>query len=220
MGAYLNVGSGPDTADGWICLDGSWQAWFAHHPVLAWLARRVTGLEVGHWSRGIVCRDVRAGLGLANDSADVVFSSHVIEHLYRSEALALLRDCRRVLKPGGICRIVTPDLAVMVQTYLGAGKNGSAGHAADELQHSMLLHPASPSGTSGLLAMYRRRTDFDHHKWVYDAPALCALFREAGFANPRVCGYLESRIPRERLAQVEQASRVLNGAGMCVEAVK
>lgn len=219
-GLYVNVGSGPDAPAGWVCLDGSWQAWFAHHPVIAWMARRVTGQAVGHWSRGIVCRNVRAGLGLPNESAAVVFSSHLIEHLHRSEALALLRDCWRVLKPGGVCRIVTPDLSTLVQRYVGSEGNGNAAHAADTLQEAMLLRPSAPPRNGGLLAAYRRRTDFDHHKWMYDGRSLCALFGEAGFTGARVRGYLESVIPQAQLAQVEQASRVLDGEGMCVEATK
>ncbi|MGH8188436.1 MAG: hypothetical protein ACREUC_17905, partial [Steroidobacteraceae bacterium] len=58
----------------------------------------------------------------------------------------------------------------------------------------------------------------DHHKWVYDGDSLCALFREAGFAQPAVRGFLDSDISRERLALVEHADRVCDGAGICVEA--
>lgn len=219
-GLFINVGSGPDAPEGWVCLDGSWQAWFAHHPVLAWVARCVTGRPVGHWNRGIVCRDARAGLHFPDASAAVVFSSHLIEHLHRREALELLRECRRVLKPGGICRIVTPDLSVLVDRYVEARANGGARGAADALQAAMLLRAPGGTAPSSLLGAYRRRTDFDSHKWIYDAPGLCALFEEAGFSGACVRGYLESAIPAARLAQVEQASRVLNGEGMCVEAVK
>lgn len=219
-GLFVNVGSGPDAPDGWVCIDGSWQAWFAHHPALAWIARRATGRVVGHWSRGIVCRDVRAGLHLPDASAAAVFSSHLIEHLHRSEALLLLRECRRVLRPGGICRIVTPDLSVLIDRYVEARANGGAHRAADVLQAGMLLRPPEIEAPRSLLSAYRRRTDFDSHKWIYDGPGLCALFEEAGFSGPRVRGYLESDIPPARLAQVEQASRVLHGEGMCVEAVK
>jgi SAM-dependent methyltransferase len=215
-GTWVNVGSGPSAPAGWMSIDGSWQAWLAQRTAIASLARLVTGREVGHWPAGIVCRDVRHGLGLAPSSAAVVFSSHLIEHLHRADALAFLRDACRALRPGGVCRIVTPDLGGLVDAYVRS-RNGS-GSAADRLQESLLLHPADPPRVPALLGWYRRATAFDHHKWVYDGSSLCQLFMEAGFDGPAVRGYLESDIPSERLAEVEQRDRVCDGAGICVEA--
>jgi predicted SAM-dependent methyltransferase len=176
----------------------------------------LTGRDVGHWPAGIVCRDVRRGLGLAPGTAAVVFSSHLIEHLHRSEALALLRDAHRALRPGGVCRVVTPDLRGLVDTYVAARSDAS--DAGDRLQSALLLHPEAPPRTRALLGWYRRATAFDHHKWVYDADSLCRLFVEAGFTHPAAHAYLESDIPADRLAQVEHADRVCDGAGICVEA--
>ena len=217
-GVWLNVGSGPSTPAGWVSIDGSWQAWLATKGLASRLARRITGREVGHWPAGIVCRDVRRGLGFPAASAAVVFSSHLIEHMHRSEALALLRDAYRALQPGGVCRVVTPDLAGLVDAYVAARTQTS--RAADRLQDALLLHPADPPRTPALLGWYRRATAFDHHKWVYDSRSLCELFVEAGFATPARREFLESDIPAERLAQVEQADRVCGGAGICVEARK
>jgi SAM-dependent methyltransferase len=215
-GAWINVGSGPASPDGWISIDGSWQAWLAGRTLLSRAARLLTGRRVGHWPAGIVCRDVRNGLGVATGSAAVVFSSHLIEHMHRDEALNLLRDAHRALRPGGICRVVTPDLAGLVDAYVRSRAGEAA--AGDRLPQALLLHPPSAPRAGRLLSAYRRMTSFDHHKWVYDGASLCALFRQAGFEQPRVRGYLESEVPRARLMQVEQADRVCDGAGVCVEA--
>jgi predicted SAM-dependent methyltransferase len=217
-GVWVNVGSGPNAPSGWMSIDGSWQAWLATRPLAASLAHIVTGREVGHWPAGIVCRDVRRGLGLAPSSVAVVFSSHLIEHLHRSEAFALLRDAHRALRPGGVCRVITPDLGGLVDAYVTARRQSPG--AADRLQQALLLHPAETARPGTLLGWYRRATAFDHHKWVYDAASLCQLFVEAGFTSPAARAFLESHIPTDRLAQVEHADRVCDGAGICVEAVK
>lgn len=216
-GLWVNVGSGPALPAGWMSIDGSWQAWLAGGGLAASLARLVTGRDVGHWPAGIVCRDVRRGLGLAPGSAAVIFSSHLIEHLHRAEALALLRDAHRALRDGGVCRVVTPDLGGLVDAYLNARQHASA-DAGDQLQAALLLHPATPPRTGAMLGWYRRATAFDHHKWVYDGDSLCRLFVEAGFKTPEVKGFLQSAIPEDRLSQVEHTDRVCDGAGICVEA--
>jgi len=49
---------------------------------------------------------------------DAVYSSHVLEHIDRSRAPALLGEMFRVLKPGGVIRVVVPDLEVVTREYL------------------------------------------------------------------------------------------------------
>ncbi|MEZ5385003.1 MAG: methyltransferase domain-containing protein [Prosthecobacter sp.] len=40
---------------------------------------------------------------------DFIVSEHFFEHLWLPDALALLRECRRILKPGGVIRTCIPD---------------------------------------------------------------------------------------------------------------
>ena len=48
----------------------------------------------------------------------VVYHSNVLEHIRRDDALPFLRECFRVLKPGGILRVATPDLERICKLYL------------------------------------------------------------------------------------------------------
>ncbi len=216
-GLMVNVGSGPASPAGWINIDGSAQAWFAAHPALSRLATRLTGRQVGHWPSGVVYRDVRTGLGFPPASVAAVFSSHFVEHLYRDEAVVFLRDTHRALAPGGACRIVVPDVAAIVDWYLECRSQPPAGKAeasSDVLMGLLGVHAPRRASGNGLLALYRRRTDFDSHKWMYDADGLGALFREAGFADPAPRKHLDSAIPRDALVEVERADRIDNGAGV------
>lgn len=42
-------------------------------------------------------------------SMDFIFSEHFFEHLFYDESIALLKECRRILKPNGVIRTVVPD---------------------------------------------------------------------------------------------------------------
>jgi predicted SAM-dependent methyltransferase len=219
-GARLNVGSGPVSAPEWINIDGSWQARVAGRRWLAPLVSATLGVEVGHWPRGIRYRDLRRGLGYADRSVAIVYTSHTLEHLYRDEALNFLRDARRALVPGGICRVVVPDVAAIVGWYLAHRREPAEQHtesSSDLLMHMLLLR-RDRSGGNGLLSAIRRWTDLHEHKWMYDEAGLTALFVEAGFPSPSPRRYLDSGIPRALLEQVERADRLCDGAGVCVEA--
>lgn len=61
--------------------------------------------------------DARKGLPFADRSVDGIYSEHFFEHLTQAEGLRFLRDCRRVLKPGGRIRIAMPDLDEIVNRY-------------------------------------------------------------------------------------------------------
>lgn len=49
-------------------------------------------------------------LPFADASADFILAEHVVEHVEYSQALAFMRECRRVLKPGGTARFAVPSI--------------------------------------------------------------------------------------------------------------
>jgi SAM-dependent methyltransferase len=61
---------------------------------------------------------LRRKLPLPDDCFDAVYANHVIEHLTPAEGERFTAELWRVLKPGGICRMVTPDLESVCQEYL------------------------------------------------------------------------------------------------------
>lgn len=64
-------------------------------------------------------------LPLADESASLVYSSHFLEHVPRDLVPGLLRDWSRVLQPGGIVRLVVPDLENMAREYLSMRESGA-----------------------------------------------------------------------------------------------
>lgn len=52
-----------------------------------------------------------------DNSVDLVYSCHVLEHFRRHQIENVLREWHRVLKPGGILRIAVPDFESMVKVF-------------------------------------------------------------------------------------------------------
>src|SRR5688500_12435287 len=52
-----------------------------------------------------------------DDSAELIYSSHNFEYFDRIEGLKVLREWRRVLKPGGTLRIAVPDFDKLIEVY-------------------------------------------------------------------------------------------------------
>ncbi len=63
--------------------------------------------------------DVTQGLPWADATFERIYNEHFIEHLTVEQGLAFLRECHRVLTPGGVLRMATPDLDFLVQRAAG-----------------------------------------------------------------------------------------------------
>ncbi|NDC78652.1 MAG: methyltransferase domain-containing protein [Chitinophagia bacterium] len=210
----LNLGCGPDAArTDWTDVDGSLNLlWQRRMP--AWLMRTLQqrwGLH--HWPAHVRYIDLARPLGFTSDSADAIYASHVLEHLHHDDALSLLAECRRVLKPGGVLRMVLPDLDSMVREYLSSEEPTAAIH----LNKRLLFCPETrPRGL--LRRLYAALNDMHSHKFMYDARCLTQLLASVGFHDIRNMACHESRIAE--IGQVEKPGRIEGGEGFVVEAVK
>ena len=77
-----------------------------------------TNIDFSSSDRRIRRVNLLAGFPFPNSHFDVVYSSHVLEHFTLDEASSLMSEARRVLKPGGVIRIVVPDLEETSREYL------------------------------------------------------------------------------------------------------
>lgn len=81
---------------------------------------------VGDWTNvdfqspvaGVMEMNILGGLRFPDATFDAVYSAQFIEHLTLEEGEHVLRDVARVLKPGGVLRLVTPDMEELARTYL------------------------------------------------------------------------------------------------------
>jgi predicted SAM-dependent methyltransferase len=66
---------------------------------------------------GDIYLDITNRLPLPDGSFAYVFAEHVIEHISESAGQALMAELRRVLRPGGVLRLTTPDLEKIIALY-------------------------------------------------------------------------------------------------------
>lgn len=69
------------------------------------------------WNPDVVA-DCAAMPIFANDSADVIVISHGVEHYGCGEADMLIRECRRILCPGGSLIVTVPDMRALASAWL------------------------------------------------------------------------------------------------------
>src|ERR1700680_660258 len=137
----LNLGCGPNAPVGWVNVDGSWNAWFSNHQFLRTALRVVGVIDANHgaqWKARPLVHDLTKPLPFEENTFSCVYASHILEHLYLADAQTLLSECRRVLRPGGVIRLVVPDLRSIAATYLKKKNGGNLFHpeqvvAADKL---------------------------------------------------------------------------------------
>jgi len=175
--AKLNLGCGRNLIEGWINVDNSPSAVLAKLPLLHTIAQRLQSGQADSkqapppWSNDIIFHDVTRGLPYSTRSIEKIYSSHMLEHLGREEGEAVIRECFRVLKAGGIMRLVVPDLVFHTRRYLErVAQTGDT----DRGPHDDFLHNIYG-------AYLNRRRKGAYHRYMYDRPTLCTLLRGAGF---------------------------------------
>jgi len=64
-----------------------------------------------------------ANIDLPDNSCDVVFCSHMFEHIPHYRLPLVLSEINRILKPNGLLRILTPDLERICRAYVEKDKD-------------------------------------------------------------------------------------------------
>jgi len=198
------VGCGTTPTNGWVNFDNSPIVRVARWPMLVRVlsAARLLGRQsrVFAWVANhteIRFADAVRRIPCADGAADILYSSHMIEHLDQAGAKAFLLEARRILRPGGIVRICAPDLALLVHAYTSTGD-------ADGLVAGTHMWQEAPGGIRARtkMALIGPR----HHLWMYDGPSLARLLTDAGFTNVAIVPAGTTNIPEPgELNLVERA---------------
>lgn len=76
---------------------------------------------------GVIAANLGKGIPFPDESFDVVYHSHLLEHFAKPAAAVFLKECLRVMKPSGVIRVVVPDLEAIASNYLLALEKAKAG---------------------------------------------------------------------------------------------
>ncbi len=106
-----------------------------------------------------------------DNTATEILSVHVIEHFWRWEVVDVLKEWVRVLSPGGVMILETPNLLTacveLLRRPLEAARPGKEG------QRTMWVFYGDPQWKDPLMC----------HRWLYTPYSLAEVMDEAGLRN-------------------------------------
>jgi predicted SAM-dependent methyltransferase len=144
----LHIGCGPNRKPGWINID----------------------LDLG----ADICLDLRETLPFSDNSVKMVYSEHFFEHLDLEEGTRFLRECLRVLVPGGRLSLGVPNARLCIEDY-------ASGDRDKWLEVRDRYHPnwcTTPMHSANYF--FRQNGE---HRYAYDEETLIGLVSECGFSN-------------------------------------
>lgn len=210
----LNLGCGWKTHPDVLNIDSSIYLRMRRHwywaPLRPLVFRGVRRERLRSLPESILVHDLRRPLPFADNSADAVYSSHVLEHLNREHARKLVGEMRRVLRAGGIVRVAVPDLEEACRLYVRHCDGMEQGQARIEDHEDYIrtvieqLVREEAAGTAQQPPWRRRLENWilgdakrrgETHRWMYDRFSLPVVLAEAGFVDTQVCNFRVSSIP-------------------------
>jgi predicted SAM-dependent methyltransferase len=178
----VNLGSGPREMQGWINYDNSFSLYLSRLPRLVLkliynlkiVNKNRYSLILSYKNQKIIWANIVKTIPEKDNSIDLVYLSHVIEHLDSEEIELLFKEILRIMKPSGILRISVPDISILVNDYLKSGD-------ADKFIERTMLSNGRPKKMIEKLQLLLVGTR--NHQWMYDEKSLKNLLIKNNFRN-------------------------------------
>ncbi len=155
--------------------------------------------------------NVLRGLPFRAGSVRHIFVSHFLEHLFfPRDVKPFLAELRRVLAPGGVVRIVVPDIEQCIDAYTARDQAffGSRREIWD-------WWPENPTRLEDFLAYAGAGPEpaylFESHKYGYDFETLQRILEDAGFIGTKRSSFMGSDHPALRVDDISEVAKAKYG---------
>lgn len=118
----------------------------------------------------VVRHNLLKGMPFEDNSIDVVYSSHFLEHLTPEQGNNFIGECYRVLKKGAIIRLVVPDLENIARNYIKYLELAKHGQEYDKLSFVVLelIDQLVRNDNGGQLGKYYQQIQSGKNKEMHD----------------------------------------------------
>lgn len=212
----LNLGCGSKTSDKPEVTNIDWSIYLRireialFRPIVPLIFRGERLKKFNALPSNVMVHDLSNGIPFESGSVDVVYHSHMLEHLDRDVAEFFLTEVHRVLKHGGIQRIVVPDFEIACRSYLDHIASSESNpdevskhdyYIATLLEQSIRKEAFGTSRQNTLrrfienLVLGDARKRGETHQWMYDKINLKAKLIAAGYREVHLQNFDTSLIP-------------------------
>jgi predicted SAM-dependent methyltransferase len=147
--------------------------------------------------------DITGRLPVADDTVDWAYAEHLIEHVTLKAGIAWLSEVKRVLRPGGLLRVTTPDLKVYAESYV----NGDGFFGKHRRRMNRALTGVAPAMPARGAFMFNQLFYVYGHRWLYDLEELRHALTSAGFAENAILVRAYREGARQDVADLDQVLR-------------
>ena len=191
----LNLGCGSVRPAGWVNTDSSLNAHLQRMPVIGKVVSKLFH-TVEYDSNNLVYMNLNKRWPYKDNSVDIVYASHLFEHLTLRSAELFLKEAYRCLKPGGVIRLVVPDLYKICKRYITEYENNGKADPTEFIMWAINMHREGQYGNNiGFMKkMVLEWQGYPHqHKYMYDEKSLSEKMKQYGFENILSLSYGESK---------------------------
>jgi len=199
----LNLGSGPNSANGWINYDWGLMPLMGKLKITSFLVKLGILDKSYDWKwPNLELVDIRRELPDDDNSVDYIYCSHVLEHFELWEQEFILREVYRILKVGGVIRIVVPDLEKLIRKY--------------RLGKATAFNTAFFGWYKDQGNRIKYRQFIREHKWIHDKISLRELLKKVGFKNIDDCNCQIGSVPNLNILDLKE----YKNHSLYIEAIK
>lgn len=132
--------------------------------------------------------DLRWAFPFPNNSVDMIYSSHVLEHFCYKDLVKLMKECHRILKPSGQFSACVPNAGIYIN-----------GYSEDQFDRESFCkyEPALNNLSKIGIINYIAYMD-GHHRHMFDSDELSELLKSSGFVSVERRGYDQTIDSEER----------------------